>query len=116
MNSGVEIIDLDQRAQWDAALGSAALPSQTWHHAFALQACGIAPQLAVVHAGGATLRMVFHERDFAGTTDIATVPGGSECPLHAVQQVYDSARFEQLCAAAPSGTAWFPPYRAGAGG
>jgi hypothetical protein len=73
-DEGITLIQLDDRPTWEAAtLG--ALPAQTWGHAAGLAVEGMVPQLAVVRAGGAEMILPFHEREFRGAVDIATLPG-----------------------------------------
>jgi hypothetical protein len=71
----LRVISIDDEEQWNAAHEVGGLPSQTWRYAWALSASGIDPQLAVVHSGGARMLLPFFEREWLGTTDIATIRG-----------------------------------------
>jgi len=71
----VEILSHAQTARWQEAVRDLSLPSLSWHHAHALSACGIKPQLAEVRCGQSRLVFVFFERRWHGVTDIATIPG-----------------------------------------
>ena len=75
MKDEVHIIPLADRERWEAEHRVDGLPSQAWSYAWALSASGVQPQLAVVHAGGARMVMPFFERDWLGTTDVATTLG-----------------------------------------
>src|SRR5215469_3182682 len=74
---GVRIISLEQREIWDAEHRQGGLPSQSWDYAWGLRASGVEPKLAIVRAGGARLVLPFFERDWRGSTDIATIIGHS---------------------------------------
>jgi hypothetical protein len=71
----ISIVSIEERDRWDAEHRRGGLPSQSWSYARALSASGIDPKLAVVRSGGARMLMPFFERDWSGTTDIATTVG-----------------------------------------
>lgn len=71
----VTVLGLDDREQWIDAHRDGGLPCQSWHYAWALAASGLRSKLAVVRAGGARMLLPFFEREWQGTTDIATVLG-----------------------------------------
>lgn len=75
MMEGISIVSLDQQERWEAALSTDGLPSHSWGYARALRDSGIEPELAVVRSGGSRMLLPFFAREWAGTTDIATVPG-----------------------------------------
>ena len=72
-SDGITVFGLQDRLAWETATTNA-LPGQSWGHAAGLAAGGYAPKLAVVDAGGARMLLPFHERSFAGVTDIASLP------------------------------------------
>lgn len=71
MTGGVEVLGLADRDAWEAAVADG-LPSQSWNYAYALSASGIDPRLAIVRAGGSSMRVPFHERRFDDAVDVAT--------------------------------------------
>jgi hypothetical protein len=71
----VTIVSLDNPGRWEAQVGAAGMPSQSWGYARALRDSGIESRLAIVGAGGSRMVCAFHEREWLGTTDIATIPG-----------------------------------------
>jgi hypothetical protein len=73
-DDSVTLIPFDDRAAWERAAANA-LPAQNWGHAAGLAAEGMAPELAVVRAQGATMILPFHKRQFRGQIDITTLPG-----------------------------------------
>jgi hypothetical protein len=75
MADELRIVALDERDRWIEEHARDGLPSQSWGYASALSASGVEPRLAVVEEGGARMLMVFHEREWSGTTDIATILG-----------------------------------------
>lgn len=77
MADNIEILTIAQKEQWLVAHRDAGLPSQSWHYAWALSAMGIEPKLAVVDSGGARMLLPFYEREWRGSTDIATILGTS---------------------------------------
>lgn len=84
MIEDVEVLTLSQAGQWREAHRDGGLPSQSWEYARALNASGIEPKLAVVRARGARMLLPFHERDWLGNIDIATLVaacGASITPL-----------------------------------
>jgi hypothetical protein len=68
----VEVLTLDDKDRWDAAVASVRFPSQSWSYAWGLSASGLAPRLGLVDAAGARLLIPFVEIEGAGFTDIAT--------------------------------------------
>lgn len=77
MLDGVTIFSLRQRDRWTAVHADGGLPSQSWDYAWGLSAAGVDAKLAVVRAAGALMLLPFVERDWMGTTDIATILGYS---------------------------------------
>ena len=75
MSDHVSILSLGDRDLWMKEHRDGGLPSQSWDYAWALAASGVDPRLAVVRAGGARMLMLFFEREWMGTKDIATVLG-----------------------------------------
>jgi GNAT acetyltransferase-like protein len=71
----VEIVALDDRDRWEAEHRIDGLPSQSWTYASALSASGSEPKLAIVRAAAARMLLPFFERDWLGTTDVATIRG-----------------------------------------
>ena len=71
----VRIILLEERDQWEEAHREGGLPCHSWGYAWALSSSGVDSKLAVVRAGNARMLMPFFERDWLGTTDIATIVG-----------------------------------------
>jgi Acetyltransferase (GNAT) domain len=69
------IVSIEDRDRWDAEHREGGLPSQSWRYAWALSASGIEPKLAVVRSRGSRMVMPFFERDWRGSTDIATTQG-----------------------------------------
>jgi hypothetical protein len=90
MTDELRVISIDDEKQWKAEHEAGGLPSQTWRYAWALSASGIDPKLAVVRSGGARMLLPFFEREWLGTTDVATIRGlsgasispSSNAPLH----------------------------------
>ena len=87
MIDDLQIVSLDERDRWEAAHRIDGLPSQSWRYASALNASGIEPKLAVVTARGARMLLPFFEREWLGTTDIATIRGlsGASIESHVVR-------------------------------
>jgi hypothetical protein len=75
MNDELRVISIDDEERWKTEHEIGGLPSQAWRYAWALTASGIEPQLAVVHSGGARMLLPFFEREWLGTTDVATIRG-----------------------------------------
>ncbi|MBD3765384.1 MAG: GNAT family N-acetyltransferase [Rhodobacterales bacterium] len=71
----VTILTLDDADAWTAAVAPGGMPGHGWAYARGLAETGIAPQLAVVRAGGARMVLPFFERGGPGARDIATLPG-----------------------------------------
>jgi len=68
------LIGLNDQAAWDRATANG-LPSHSWHYAAGLAQAGLSPQLAVVEAQGSRLILPFHQRNWGGFVDVATLPG-----------------------------------------
>jgi hypothetical protein len=81
MADDIEVLEIEDRERWVAAHRDAGLPSQSWHYAWALSASGIRPRLAIVRSGGARMLLPFHEREWRGSIDIATLIGHSGASL-----------------------------------
>lgn len=75
MADTIEVWTIEQREEWIAAHRDDGLPSQSWSYAWALSASGIQPKLAVVRSGGVRMLLPFYEREWLGSTDIATLLG-----------------------------------------
>jgi hypothetical protein len=75
MAGEVSIVSIDERDRWEAEHAEDGLPTQSWRYAWALSASGLEPKLAVVRAGGSRMLMPFFEREWMGSTDIATLLG-----------------------------------------
>jgi hypothetical protein len=75
MTDDLHILSIEDRERWNAEHERGGLPSQAWRYAWALSAAGIDPKLAVVRSGGARMLLPFFEREWFGTTDIATIQG-----------------------------------------
>jgi len=75
MKDAVQILTLADRSQWLEQTGRDGLPSQSWTYAHALRNSGVEPKLAVIAAGSARMLLPFFEREWKGTTDIATIFG-----------------------------------------
>jgi hypothetical protein len=69
------ILSLDDRERWVAEHARGGLPSQSWEYAWGLSRSGAVPKLAVVCSGNARMLLPFVEREWQGTTDIATILG-----------------------------------------
>lgn len=77
MRDVVTIVSLTERDRWVAEHREGGLPSQSWSYAWGLSASGVNPKLAIVRSGGARMLMPFFERQWMGSTDIATILGAS---------------------------------------
>jgi hypothetical protein len=75
MPDHISILSLEDRDLWMKEHRDGGLPSHSWHYAWALAASGVNARLAVVRAGGARMLLPFFEREWMGTTDIATILG-----------------------------------------
>lgn len=71
----ISIVSVAERDRWELEHQDGGLPSQSWWYAWALSASGIDPKLGVVRSRGARMLVPFFERDWMGTTDVATVQG-----------------------------------------
>ena len=75
MSDELTILSLADRDRWTAEHDDCGLPSQSWRYAWGLSASGVAPKLAIVRSRGARMLLPFVEREWRGTTDIATIMG-----------------------------------------
>jgi hypothetical protein len=77
MTDEITILSLEDQDRWNAEHRQGGLPSQSWNYAWSLHASGIDPKLAIVRSRGARMLLPFYERNWMGSTDIATIVGGS---------------------------------------
>lgn len=71
----VKVLAIEDKEAWIAEHRRDGLPSQSWYNAWAVQAMGISPKLAVVESNGSRMLLPFFERSWNGSVDIATVQG-----------------------------------------